>query len=106
MNNIDKARLINNIDYIKLLIEEDRYGEAYDMLQQEQIIINSNNVNNLQSLELIDEIEISKEQLNIRPGNYINVENIWIKLIAKDKEKICLSIDSEKIIEKKYKIKK
>lgn len=87
-----KEKYITQLDYIKILLEEDRLGEA----------LNYTNILSTglqQDCELLAEtfnrtrvLNITKEQSKTKNGNWIFLRDSWFKLLDKDKSMIHLEV--------------
>lgn len=100
MNN---NNLITQLNYIKTLLEENRLGDANDMLSSlnneihTKCIKTANELNN-------NELLINKTQLNTKPNNSIYINGQWVKLININKNELEIQISNNIKIKTKYKI--
>lgn len=102
------VKYITQLDYIKVLLEEDRIGEALNYvnilskgLETECKIISDD-------LNQIDEIAISNVDIKIKPGNWMNVNNAWIKLLERNEQNKIMVFEVSNNVDKivtNYKIK-
>ncbi len=92
MNNIDNV-LITQVDYIKCLLEEQRLGEALNCIHNISKDLEQYCDKLAQQLSSTD-LELSKEQLKIKKGNYIYIQNVWLKIIDKSSTHIELGISN------------
>lgn len=98
------TKYITQINYIKVLLEENRIGEAFnyvnilsDGLEQtcEKIVNN---------LDITDGLTITKKDEKTKPGNWLYIDNNWLKLINKNDEQLHLEISKNIQVKTKYKI--
>lgn len=89
-NNIDNV-LITQVDYIKCLLEEQRLGEALNYVQNLKKDLEQQ-CDKLAEFLSSSEIVLSKEQLKIKKGNYIYINNVWLKVLNKTNTHIELGI--------------
>ena len=90
MNNIDII-LITQIDYIKCLLEQQRLGEALNHIHSFRKDLEQHCANLAQELSSSD-IAFTKEQMKTKIGNYIYINNMWLKVIDKTPTSIELGI--------------
>lgn len=90
MNNIDTV-LMTQIDYIKCLLEEQRLGEALNLMHNVSKDLEQHCDKLAQQLSS-SEIVFTKEQLKTKKGNYIYINNMWLKVIDKTATSIELGI--------------
>jgi len=88
--NIDN-KLVTQIDYIKCLLEEQRLGEALNYIQNISKDLESYCDNLAQQLSS-SEIILTKDQIKTKKGNYIYINNVWLKVIEKSNSHIELGI--------------
>ena len=100
----NKAKYITQLDYIKVLLEEDRFGEALNYTN-----ILSGNLNT--ECEIIAEtfnngnpIQITKDQMKTKPGNWMFIRDSWVRLIAKDSDTIHLEVSKNIEIKMPYNV--
>jgi len=94
---------LTQLDYIKILLEEQRIGEASDLLNELNTTIKINCKEEAEKLNNATEIEIKQSIKNTKPNNWVFVNNIWAKLLSVSRNEIQLEIAKD--IEVKLKIK-
>lgn len=92
------------LDYIKILMEEHRDGEALNMLKklsselESQCILKAQQLNNT-------ELEMPKYLVSTKPNNWIFLKETWFKIIDISKDKVHLEISDGISIKNTIKIK-
>ena len=98
MTNTNKY--ITQLDYIKVLLEENRIGEAMNFVEilSKGLDKECNEIAN--TIEKSD-IVINKTQLKTKPNNYMYIKDTWVKLLQLDKENISLEVNKIIIVTKR-----
>jgi hypothetical protein len=104
MNNKEKTKIITAINYIKVLLEEDRLGESIKYINLLKNDIESES--DVLIMKLEGDLIINKEQLKTKPGNFIYIHDMWFKLISLNKNDRTIHLEARPGVEinKKYTI--
>lgn len=96
MNNITQSSIISQVDYIKILLDESRYGDAFQKIKNLE-----NNISDFcENLQLQD-LTINDAYYNTKVGNSIYVDgiNIWGTVTENTKESLTINLCNNKLIE-------
>lgn len=91
------------LDYVKILLEEDRAGEALNHLRdicrdlETQCFVSASKLKDI-------ELEIPKSLIKTKPQNWIFLKETWLKLISIKDNDIYLEITDGVSIKNKFKI--
>lgn len=105
MKHDDNTVLITQMDYAKILIEDERYGEASDIIYTINDIID-NKVKKIADTMHIADLEIPKSLVKTKSNEWKLLNNNWVKFKSISKENVTLYLNRNNIIEKQYKINK
>jgi hypothetical protein len=88
---MNQDALITQIDYVKSFLEDKRYGEALNYLNDlsKELETTCDQIAHYLS---INEVQFTKEQLKTKKGNYIQILDIWCKVINRTATEIELEI--------------
>lgn len=85
---------LTQLDYIKILLEEDRNGEALNHLRS--ITSDLEAVCKSEAERLNTELEMTKAETKTKPENWIYVNNTWAKLIEIDSDVRTIALEVSK----------
>lgn len=91
------------LDYVKILLEEDREGEALNHLKdicrdlETKCLVTANKLKDT-------ELQIPKSLIKTKPQNWVFLKETWLKLIAIKGDDIFLEITDGVSIKNKFKI--
>ena len=97
------SKYITQLDYIKVLLEENRIGEAMNFVEILSIGLQKECETIKNSIEN-QEIIIDKLQLKTKPNNYMYIKDTWVKLLERDKENIGLEVCKNVTVKTTYKV--
>ena len=101
MTNTNKY--ITQLDYIRVLLEENRIGEAMNFVDilskglEKECTSIANTIEN-------NNLVIDKVQLKTKPNNYMYIQDTWVKLLQMDKENISLEVNKNIVVKTTYKV--
>lgn len=91
------------LDYVKILLEEDRAGEALNCLKtickelETKCLVTASKLTDI-------EFEIPKSLIKTKPQNWVFLKETWLKLISIKDDNIYLEITDGVSIKNKFKI--
>lgn len=94
---------LTQLDYIKVLLDEDREGEALNHLKQIARDLEAKCLVTAKKLEET-EFDIPKALIKTKPQNWIFLKENWVKLVSIQHDNICLEITDGVSIKTKFKI--
>jgi len=100
-----KEHLLTQLDYLKILIEEDRFGESHDRLHEFKENLISTCKTALDKFKDV-ELELPKTLIKTKPNQWVYLNRTWIKVISITKSEICFEINKGNILKKLYRVKK
>lgn len=101
----EKTKLITQLDYAKILIEDNRYGEASDIISEvnvsleNKIIDMANCVNN-------SSVELPKSLTKTKPNEWFTINEVWYRMKSISKEELVVALNKNNVIKMTYKINK
>lgn len=97
----NKNHLIYQLDYLKILIEEDRYGESLD--KSKEFIQNLEQTCSLINHKFDNgEIELSKAMTKTKPNQWLFLNKTWIKVLEITKNEITFEINKGNVLKRIY----
>ncbi len=102
MNKLN-IRLTTQLDYIKTLIEESRYGEASDAVTN----LNADLQDKVTSMRkhIEDEpVSLPKALTKTKPNEWLLINNDWYKMRKITKTELVLEINKQNVITKQYNV--
>lgn len=100
-----KEHLITQLDYIKILIDEDRIGESHDKIEELRVNLNDT-CNKIKDSFTSSDLEIPKSLIKTKPNQWIFIKQNWVKVINISKSEITFELNKGNKIKSKYTIKK
>lgn len=100
-----KEHLITQLDYIKILIDEDRLGESHDRIEELRLNLNDT-CNKIKDKFTSAQLEIPKSLIKTKPNQWIFLDQNWVKIISINKQEITFEVNKGNTIKSKYTIKK
>lgn len=96
-------KLTTQLDYIKTLIEENRYGEASDA------VINLNSDLEEKVREMREKIEaetvrLPKSLTRTKPNEWLLIKDDWYKMKKITKTELILEINKQNVVTKAYQV--
>jgi len=100
-----KDHLMTQLDYIKILLDEDRIGESHDRIEELRINLNET-CNKIKDSFNSSDIEIPKSLIKTKPNQWMFINQNWIKIVSITKQEITFEVNKGNTLRKKYTIKK
>ena len=100
-----KEHLMTQLDYIKILIDEDRLGESHDRIEELRENLNescSRIIDKFNSSQL----ELPKSLVKTKPNQWVFLNQNWVKIISITKQDIVFELNKGNTVRTKYTIKK
>lgn len=94
------SQYITQIDYIKLMIEDNRFGEALNILRNLSNDLETKCHEQADAISKAD-ITFTRDQLKNKIGNYVHINNTWCKIISKSISELELEISKDISVVKK-----
>jgi len=97
----NKDHLLFQLDYMKVLLEEDRYGETFD--KAKELIQNlEQTCKSIYAKFDNGEIELSKALTKTKPNQWVFLNKTWIKVLQITKNEITFEINKGNILKRIY----
>lgn len=97
--------LITQLDYVKILIEEEKYGQASDMIFDVSVVIDSK-VKKIYDNLIENNLEIPKILVKTKPNEWKFLNNNWVKFKSINKDNIVLYLNRNNLVQKQYTVNK
>lgn len=97
--------VITQIDYIRILIEENRWGEASDLIDELKYEV-SLKINKIKADTENMMLNLPKSLIKSKPDNWVVINDNWYKMKKISKNELILEISKNILIKKEYTIKK
>lgn len=103
--NRDKMKMLTQLDYIKILIEDDRLGEASDIIYD----VSSNielKLKNIAEKVNNSNVELPKVLVKTKANEWLNINDVWYKMKSINKDQIIVALNRNNTVQMSYKINK
>jgi hypothetical protein len=100
-----KENLITQLDYIKILIDEDRHGESHDRIEELRENLNET-CNSIKDKFNSAQLELPKSLIKTKPNQWIFINQTWVKILSITKQEITFELNKGNTVKSKYTVKK
>lgn len=100
-----KDHLLTQLDYIKILIDENRLAESHDRLDELKSNL-SLTCDKIKEKMVTSQIEIPKSLTKTKPNQWMFINQNWVKVISINKQELTFELNKGNTAKIKYVTKK
>lgn len=101
----EKLKILTQMDYAKILIEDNRFGEASDIIASIENQLETR-VKNIASRVDNTQIELPKQLTKTKVNDWLTINEVWYRMKSITKEELIVSLNRNNVVKMAYKVNK